>query len=240
MTLMHPPTPVFQRTGSGEHLSAIRQLLAEPEVAAWVGVMAFATINGLLLLESSDEGNLQSYLTRGGKRDWIVGVDAVTRAGVLEALRQYQEDLPEQVRVRAYRSDSGSLYHPKLFLFVRRSGEGTAIVGASNLTAGGLQRNVELSARLERDEAAVGAWRSIVQDVSRHGQIRELNDELIESVRSARKEDFQATRRGGARVLPTDGEPEPAPTGAAIVVRAVPQAGGRFAQLHWTRKIVEE
>lgn len=104
--------------------------------------VAFVSQGGLALLEKP----IAAALTAGKFIEFLVGLDmAVTEPKALKKMHQWTLDY-EELGLYCYAklTDTG-IYHPKVYLFTSAT-DATAIVGSSNLTAGGLSRNVEVNA----------------------------------------------------------------------------------------------
>lgn len=88
------------------------------------------------------------FLRNGGVLSFVVGIDLknTTREGLQSLL-----DLEQYGRCETYvyHNESGSVFHPKLYLF-RNQHEARLIVGSNNLTQAGLYTNVEAGLQLDR------------------------------------------------------------------------------------------
>jgi HKD family nuclease len=106
---------------------------------------AFVSRKGLALLEPA----IQSALQSGAYFDFLVGVDMkVTEPFALRYLYDLSRSNPN-LGVSCFVSDgSVGIYHPKLYL-LRASDSVMSIVGSSNLTAGGLSKNLEINVLIE-------------------------------------------------------------------------------------------
>jgi len=225
--------PIAQNPGSGAHLNVIRQIIGDETVISWRALMAFASLDGVLLLHGEGPTSMiDDYVARRGSIDWIIGIDAITTVDALGELRRVQEAYPGQVRVRVFQSPGRSLFHPKMQIFQTDDGEGIIVVGSSNLTRGGLINNGELSAitRLHGEEFA--RWVDVFEDVAgTGGAVQEITDELL-----ARVSERQTRERPGVRIrVPSphrrEVEPQVADAEAPVLVQLVPRGGGRASQL---------
>lgn len=121
--------------------------------------VAFVSRSGLRLLDASVQAALQS----GAYLEFLVGLDMQTTEP--EALREiYNLTLAnERVSLLCYsKLATSAVYHPKLYL-LRAGDEVTAVIGSSNLTAGGLKGNIEINALLQGtilDDAISDAYSS--------------------------------------------------------------------------------
>ncbi|MCU1313971.1 MAG: hypothetical protein JWM54_1728 [Acidobacteriaceae bacterium] len=88
------------------------------------------------------------FLRHGGALSFVVGIDL--RNTTLEGL-QALLDLEQygNSETHVYHNESGSIFHPKLYLF-RNGREARLIVGSNNLTQAGLFINVEAGLQLDR------------------------------------------------------------------------------------------
>ena len=140
--------------------------------------VAFASTGGLDLIR----GALLQSLISGAHVEFIIGMDlGGTEPAALWALHQLGREKPN-VRLYCCAHLSGAgVYHPKLYVMDAPE-ENTAVIGSSNLTEGGLQRNDEVNAVIRgtsRDEA--------ISDVyAAYGRLKfgpctvEPDDELLE------------------------------------------------------------
>ncbi len=122
--------------GSGDALAAA---LATGGYARLDVVVAWAKVSGLSRVEVA----LKAFRGNGGKASLLVGVDAhgSTKADLLRALPMFDE-------AWFYYDPGERTFHPKLYLASNEDGA-WALVGSSNLTAGGLFTNYELGVELK-------------------------------------------------------------------------------------------
>ena len=109
--------------------------------------VAFVKYSGLQLLDPF----LDTCLTQGGDVEFIVGLDFhTTDAESLQAMMKRASTFAPQFRFYCYSdpTDRTTAYHPKLYLFDEDKSI-TSIIGSSNLTRGGLIKNIEVNAILE-------------------------------------------------------------------------------------------
>ncbi|MGW5851541.1 hypothetical protein ACWFQ8_26950 [Streptomyces sp. NPDC055254] len=114
---------------------------------------AWAKRSGLRRVETA----LQGFAARGGLITSVVGISegGATRQGLSATL-----DLPGESYVF---HDSGRTFHPKIYLFTGPD-HWSALVGSSNLTAGGLYWNYEASLAVSGDRADADS-RTVVSDL---------------------------------------------------------------------------
>ena len=113
--------------------------------------VAFAKGSGLTAAPA-----LRRMVERGAEVRLLAGVDS--QLTDLEAVEQFDRP-PSAARVYVHSSqDDGRTFHPKVYAF-RRKDEVTAVVGSSNLTAGGLLGNVEgnVVLRGSRKDSVIGS-----------------------------------------------------------------------------------
>ncbi|MEA3308052.1 MAG: phospholipase D-like domain-containing protein [Chloroflexota bacterium] len=110
--------------------------------------VAFVTRSGLSLIESALNTSLQS----GGYIEFLVGLDmCVTSPAALRYLYSLGQE-NRNLKLYCYTSNNVSItYHPKVYI-MRDNINVSFMVGSSNLTAGGLQRNVEANLTVEGNE----------------------------------------------------------------------------------------
>lgn len=114
--------------------------------------VAFVSSSGLEMILPA----VSAAISAGASLEFLVGLDLL--ASEPQALRQIHELASRNPRVHLFcYSDLGpnAVYHPKVYI-LSDDAEVQCAVGSSNLTAGGLSRNVEVNALLcadKRDEA---------------------------------------------------------------------------------------
>jgi HKD family nuclease len=134
------------------HLEAVRRLFEVAGMAKAILSVAFANEAGVELVAEQIE-------RAGNKTTAFVGINnAITSRQALTRLFQ--------LGVRLFVVDTGSpniLFHPKLY-FARGAEQARLIVGSANLTAGGLNNNVEAGMAVELD-LAIDADRAVAEQV---------------------------------------------------------------------------
>ncbi len=163
--------------GAGGDLLA--DLLDDPAVDRLTIVVAWARYRGLLRLKAK----IQAFRARGGKLAVIVGIDegGATRPGLLGVLQNADE-------AHIFHDPGGGTFHPKVYL-----GEGSEravlVVGSSNLTPGGLYRNVEASTKTtfqlpneETEQGLVGVRAFISRLLEDPDACRPLTVELVDDL----------------------------------------------------------
>jgi len=120
--------------------------------------VAFVSRPGLGLLEPAINASLQS----GGYIEFLVGLDMfVTSPDALKYLYSVGQS-NQNLKLYCYTSYNSSItYHPKIYI-MRDNTKVSLMVGSSNLTIGGLQKNIEVNLVLEGnelDEVILNAYR---------------------------------------------------------------------------------
>lgn len=107
--------------------------------------VAFVSQRGVSMISAPVATALQA----GAIVEFVVGLDGrATEPAAVRDLFQLARSNPN-VRFYCYRApDRGHLYHPKVYL-LRATDTVTCIVGSSNLTEGGLRRNLEVNVVIE-------------------------------------------------------------------------------------------
>lgn len=100
--------------------------------------MALITQSGLALVLPSIERSLE----RRARGHVLFGIDLPTDPDAIQSLYALQIRHKENLEVRRFQPGK-RFFHPKVSVFVGRTGAQTAIIGSSNLTRGGLKENHE-------------------------------------------------------------------------------------------------
>ncbi len=117
-------------------------LVREFEMATKFNVaVALITNTGFPLLKKA----MTSCLARRGRGELLVGIDLPSDPNALAALMKLQGKFPTQLSVKYFKSPDAGWFHPKFYVFKPRGKRRRALVGSSNLTAGGLRENYEAS-----------------------------------------------------------------------------------------------
>lgn len=130
--------------------------------------VAYVSRSGLELLLPA----IDTSLRKDAEVEFLVGLDRnVTEPAALYLLHQLSQSQPNlHLYCHASRSQT-EIYHPKVYL-TRNKGETTAIVGSSNLTAGGLRNNIEVNVAIvgSPHEEAVADIYQAYQELKFHPQ----------------------------------------------------------------------
>jgi HKD family nuclease len=132
--------------------------------------VAFVSQRGLALIDSA----LTAAIQAGATAEFLVGLDMQsTEPQALKALLDRSRETA-CLSLYCYASVSAAgIYHPKLYVF-RAEDQVTSIVGSSNLTEGGLKKNVEVNVRIE---ATVGD--ELVSDIyATYGRLKFLPERV--------------------------------------------------------------
>jgi hypothetical protein len=232
---------IAQRLGSVKIFQQVLlDLLQDPLVVRCRALIAFATLDGLVRIGAEPGGILDTFISDRTKQlHWVVGIDAVTTAEALSCLKRLQDNSGGRCIVRAFSSNAGSLFHPKLFIFEKANGSGHVLIGSNNLTPGGLESNTEVAVLLEDLPASEFAdWEAVWNQADgMQNALLEINDSLIHRIENDRKRDIRRRRRV---VMREEEELEPSEVGIRVLVRYVAKAGGRTSQVHFSIGKVRE
>jgi HKD family nuclease len=109
--------------------------------------VAFVSKGGYSIIYSG----IEEALKRGAKVEFLVGLDMyVTEPDAIRTLFERSVANSSFSMYCLSKLDPFSIYHPKLYL-CKSDASVTAIIGSSNLTEGGLCRNVEINASIQID-----------------------------------------------------------------------------------------
>ena len=106
--------------------------------------VAFLKLSGLSLIKS----DIKSILENKGKVEFLIGLDfRTTDPDSLFELKTLQESYTNMKFFCFSKPNKNifSIFHPKLYIIKNRNGKVTSVVGSSNLTKGGLSKNIELN-----------------------------------------------------------------------------------------------
>jgi len=168
--------------------------------------VAFVSRRGLSMMETP----IAQCLELGGYIEFLVGLDLSTTEP--EALWDLYELCQRESNVELYCYADlapSAVYHPKLYV-MRAGVEVTAVVGSSNLTEGGLKRNVEINAviRALSEEEVVSDIYAAYNKLKFHPKRVEPDEEflsLYQELRNKRKGSERiATRDKNVRRLATE------------------------------------
>ncbi len=173
----------------------LHPLLEDLDSAHQVDIaVAFVLESGVELIAA----HLREVLERGGAVRFLTGdyMDATDPRALRRLL-----DLEGDIQRRVFESRTES-FHPKAYIFVRRSGSGVAYVGSSNLTNPALTNGIEWNYRVSSgdDPAGFAAVTRAFAKLFAHPATRTLDAEWI---------DAYSRRRPARFTAPIDITPEP-------------------------------
>lgn len=116
--------------------------------------------------------SIERCFDKGGTGKILIGIDLPSDPSAIKTLLDIATEYSGQLELRYFRPLKNRIFHPKLFLFRRRTAKAAAVIGSSNLTQGGLVENYEAN-----------IW---VQSVSIVNQLAEYFDEHFEGAYSSR------------------------------------------------------
>ena len=145
---------IFLPYGEETKSTMVDVLIRELEDTKWMSftaAVAFARRSGNIpeLLNA-----LAAFAQRGGVVEMTFGANtfAEGEGSDYEAVETLLKELSghQNVRLYLYNEQPNRTFHPKLYLFANAS-EAALIIGSSNWTQGGLQRNIEVNVALRLD-----------------------------------------------------------------------------------------
>lgn len=220
-------------------------LAAAVEAAAWRGVYAFASRDGVNHL--IEDPVVHEFMKAGGEIDMLVGIDAVTNRPTLERLREL-ERRNRRFRPKVFWNGTHGLFHPKISDFAYEGGRRTLIVGSGNLTPGGLMGNFEGYTVISVDSAEELDMSAFDEFLARHSdRIRSIDDEALERAARNLVRPIKGARQAGGIVVPRVRLPRRAAAVPPevtefdrIAISQVPRAGGRWTQVHFNTDVVRD
>jgi HKD family nuclease len=109
--------------------------------------VAFVSRSGLAAIDVP----IKTALQAGAYLEFLVGLDMhSTEPEAIQALYKMSQENPNVTLYCYAPFDSSAIYHPKVYL-LGVSNRAVAIVGSSNLTEGGLKKNIEVNVLIEAD-----------------------------------------------------------------------------------------
>jgi HKD family nuclease len=164
--------------------------------------MALVTQSGLERVLPSMERSLE----RRGRGYVLFGIDLPTDPDAIQSLCALQIRHKENFEVRRFQPGE-RFFHPKVSVFVGRTGAKTAIVGSSNLTGGGLSENHETNVFLN-DRRVVQKFLDYFEEHFQGAHARRVDQRWLDQYRQLwierkKTERRQRTLREKARRLGT-------------------------------------
>ena len=143
---------------------------------------ALVTMEGLSLLV----GELESLLKGGGKLKFLVGVDMPSDPEAIGYLLALQRKYAAAFSLKVFQSTGAGvadpnlgIFHSKFGVFTSRRGRRTAILGSSNLTAGGMIKNLEANLLLE-ERTMIEELEGYFSEHFEGGRARPVSDAWLE------------------------------------------------------------
>ena len=201
--------------------------------SSWRGFYAFATRDGVDQL--IDDNVVHDLMTRGGRVDLVVGLDAITNRPTLERMQELARRHPN-FTPRVFWNQTRALFHPKISDFDLANGGRVLIVGSGNLTPGGLRTNFEAYTVVTAEPDEEIDVSSLTDFALRHAdRITPINAEALD-----RAEANRARPIGSKRTPPSPSSPDPAvgPGFGRVMLAQVPKAGGRWGQVHFNAEVI--
>jgi HKD family nuclease len=154
--------------------------------------MALVTKGGLELILSS----IERCLEKQGHGQVLFGIDLPTDPDAIKSLCALQTRYKKNFEVRRFQPGK-RFFHPKVSVFIGRTGAKTAIVGSSNLTGGGLSENHETNIFLN-DRRVVEEFLDYFEERFQGAQARKVDKRWLDQYRQLwieRKKTEQRQRR---------------------------------------------
>jgi len=217
--------------------------------------VAYMKNDGVALLRKP----LMQLLKRGGRTRIVIAVDpfGITDGSAVATLYTLLSKYPVQARIRYYRDNA---FHPKLYVF-KYGNKTVAIVGSSNLTRAAMESNIEANLLIEGEpnEPTIATVTDYYDRVIWDPCQGKLSGEILSELRryDRVKPSISATHVA-IQIPPSRIAKHPrsrvrrarrakrAPIAArgalpdTVVIRYIPRASGRVAQVHFTREIIEK
>jgi HKD family nuclease len=124
--------------------------------------------------------DLNHFLARGGKIQLLLGVDMSVEPRAIATLMGMRQCYPAQVVMRRFVTDPASTFHPKMWIFSPTSGRSTVVVGSSNLTFGGLDRNYEANIQVD-DVKTVSEFKSFFDELFEGGRAKQIDQAWLKT-----------------------------------------------------------
>lgn len=180
---------------SSKVLDTVEPVIAQSEECRIA--VAYISSRGLKMLEPA----LRQCLERGGCLEFLVGLDpSGTDPQALWNLYRLSQDNPRVALYCLAKLDPSAVYHPKLYLFNERDAV-TILLGSSNLTEGGLKKNIEVNVliRARLDEEIVSDSYAVYNSLKFHPGRIQPDEEFL-----CLYEEMCAVRRKYERSLSTN------------------------------------
>ena len=132
--------------------------------------LALVTLSGFDLLKKP----IKQLLSGGGELDMLLGIDMATEPRAIEALLELQDRQPDGMRLRRFATGARCTFHPKVWIFSPGSDRSFGIVGSSNLTLGGLDRNYEANLQIH-ETGVVGKLTRYFDELFEGGRAKQID-----------------------------------------------------------------
>ena len=222
----------------------IKRILEDEEVIEFRIIVAFATLDGLYNLGTFEDQPLYNFISKSQNRfECLVGVDSVTTPFALKEILRLEKEASSGFEARIFSTSERKLFHPKIYMFKKSDGSFTIIIGSSNLTEGGLFKNIEASVMIEdMTEEESNVFHNLWKNVWNHKDTSALTLEAIEKATVRYKSERRNRLKGTTNVETSFEENEGAQQidPKQVLVRFVPLAGARTSQVHFTKDIIEK
>jgi HKD family nuclease len=236
---------------TGRHVRLLFKTATQADIA-----VAYLKKDGVALIR----GPLTRLLKRGGRIRVVVAVDpfGITEGHAVATLYKLLSMYPTQAKMRYYRDNA---FHPKLYIFKSET-RVVAIIGSSNLTRAAMESNIEANFLVagEPSEPSIQTIADYYEQAIWNPCHGRLSSRLLSKLRrydSVKPRMLTTSRRIDVEIpssrIPRHALPRvrrarrqrivrPPQRGAlpdAVVIRYIPRASGRVAQVHFTREIIE-
>ena len=233
-----------QRAGGQSTEKRIREFLEDINITRFRMIVSFATLDGVNRLGAPTGQSLSEFLSRDrNKFECVIGANAITTPFALEEIVRLKQRFGSRVDAKAFSNHSVGLFHPKVYLFNTAERLTSVIVGSSNLTSGGLSKNIETNLVLTNLEQNIAAELDALWDEFwNHEDAEILNQDIIDRVRIRYKKELKS-RLKLPRVeeeVAEDVTISETSSAERVLVRFIPLAGNRTSQMHFTKDIVEK
>jgi HKD family nuclease len=138
---------------------------------------ALVTSGGLKLVLPA----IERCFRKRGRGQVLFGVDLPTDPEAIHSLMTLQIRHKDNFEVRLFQSGT-RFFHPKVSIFVRSNGAKAAIIGSSNLTAGGLGKNHETNVLLD-DRQVVESFQDYFEEHFQGAHARRVDEEWLNQYR---------------------------------------------------------
>lgn len=132
--------------------------------------LALITQHGWNLLEPK----IGQFLKQRGKLQLLLGTDMWTEPTAITKLLVLSERYQGQIEMRRFTTAKPGIFHPKLWIISPKAKPSVVVVGSSNVTMGGLDRNHELNV-LVRNADGVARFEEYFDELFEGGRAKEID-----------------------------------------------------------------